>query len=300
MLTQSQWDTLLTPVIYHHFGVGMNMVPSMRTRLFNVQGSLLAEEKGTGIGGFSVDAWNQYKNSGQKGSLDLNQLYTKTYTHLEYPVKLRIEKKLLLNDQYSIINQIVRRAGISAEQKMEIDAASVLNNAFDSNYTGADAVSLCSASHPAGPSASATLQSNTGTKALTEAAVSETRVTMMRFKDDKNNEIGLTPNELWVPPELEDKALKIVRSTNEPGTANNDANAQAGRWTVVPWQRLTGTKAWFMVDSVWRQEVVNWYNREVVVPMLVAEDTTHLTYELKLHYSYGFDDWRWIFGHNPS
>lgn len=300
MFVQSHWDTLVTPIIYHHFDVGMNRIPSMRSRLFNVQGSLLAEEKGTGIGGFSVDAWNQYAKSGEKGTLDLNQLYTKTYTHVEYPVKLRIEKRLLLNDQYGIINQMVRRAGMSAEQKMEIDAASILNNAFDSGFAGADAVALCSASHPHSPHAPGSTQSNTGTLALTETAVSSTRVTMMRYKDDKNNEVGLMPNELWVPPELEDKALKIVRSTNEPGSANNDANAQAGRWTVVPWQRLTGTKAWFMVDSAWRQEVVNWYNREVIVPMLIAEDTTHLTYEFKLHYSFGFDDWRWIFGHNPS
>lgn len=300
MITQSQWDTLLTPIVYHHFGVGMSMVPSMRARLFSVQGSLLAEEKGTGIGGFSVDAWNQYQNSGQKGDLDLNQLYTKTYTHQEYPVRLRLEKKLLINDQYGVINQMVRRSGISAEQKMEIDAASILNNAFSGSYLGADGVALCSASHPNSPHAPATTQSNSGTLALNAKNISDVRVAMMRFKDDKNNEIGLMPNELWVPPELEDTTIKAVRSAQDPGSANNDVNPQAGRWTVVPWQRLTGTKAWFVVDSVWRKEVVNWYNREVVVPMLIDEDTTHLTYELKLHYSFGFDDWRWIYGMNPA
>ncbi len=300
MYTQSQWDTLLTPIIYHHFGIGLNMVPSMRSTLFNVQASSLAEEKGTGFGGMSVDAWNQYAKSGQKGSLDANQLYTKTYTHVEYPVRVFIEKKLLLNDQYRIINGQVQRVGVSAEQKREIDAASILNNAFDSSYPGADGVELCSASHPASPHASGTLLDNAGTDALTEKSVSETRVTMMRFKDDKGNEIGIMPDELWVPPELEDKALKIVRSALESETANNAANPQSGRWTVRPWLRLTGSKRWFMTSSVFRRMACNWYDRETTTPMLIDEDTTHLTYEFKLHYSFGFDDWRWIFGHNPS
>ena len=34
MLTKTQFDTLLIPIIYHHFVVGMNRVPSMRSRLF--------------------------------------------------------------------------------------------------------------------------------------------------------------------------------------------------------------------------------------------------------------------------
>ena len=300
MFTQAQWDTLLTPIIYHHFGVGLNMVPSMRSTLFNVQGSTLAEEKGTGLGGMSVDAWNLYSKSGEKGSLKFDQLYTKTYTHVEYPVRVMIEKKLILNDQYRVINGAVQKVGVSAEQKMEIDAASILNNAFDSAYLGADGVELCSGSHPASPHASGTLLDNAGTDAITEKSVSETRVAMMRFKDDKGNEIGFMPDELWVPPELEDKALKIVRSVQEPESGNNAANPQSGRWTVRPWLRLTGTKRWFMTSSVARRMAVNWYNRETTTPMLVHEDTTALIYEFKLHYSYGFDDWRWVFGHNPS
>lgn len=37
MLRQSQFDSLLTPIIYHHFGLGQTRVPSLRSRLFNVR-----------------------------------------------------------------------------------------------------------------------------------------------------------------------------------------------------------------------------------------------------------------------
>ena len=300
MLRQSQFDSLLTPIIYHHFGLGQTRVPSLRSRLFNVQVSTLAEEKGTGMGGIAPDAWDEYRKSGVKGRLDMDQLYTQTYTHVEYPVRLEIEKRLILNDQYGQINTQIQRAGLSGAIKQEIDAAGLLNNAFSSSYTWSDAVALCSTSHPKSKHKSAGTQSNKGTSALTKAAVSATRIAMAKFTDDKGNILGVSPNELWVPPELEDTALEIVGSVLDPSSANNAINPQAGRFTVIPWARLSDTNNWFMADGVWRQQVVNWYDREQLDVMLVDESTTHLTYELKMHYSYGVDDWRWIYGHEVA
>lgn len=300
MLRQSNFDTLLLPMIYHHFELGMTRIPSMRTQLYNAQSSTLAEERGTGLGGMSPDAWNQYKKSGKPGSLDMDQLFTQSYVHEEYPVRLSIEKRLIINDQYGKIQQYIRRAGISAEQKMEIDAFSLLNNAFSSGTTWADGKSLCATDHPFSPHVSGTTYSNKGTSALSKDAVSATRVLMSRFKDDKGNELGFAANELWVPTELEDTAITITKSLQDPDTANNAVNPQAGRWTVKVSQRLSDTNNWFMADSVMRQEVVNWYEREPMQVMLVDETTTHIVYELKLHYSYGTDDARWIYGHEVA
>ncbi|GIL09284.1 MAG: hypothetical protein BroJett033_7950 [Chloroflexota bacterium] len=302
MLTQAQFNSLLIPVIYHHFEVGQSRVPSLRRRLFNVQQSEISEEKGTGMGGMSPDAWNVYKSSGEpgvKGRLDFTELYTQSYIHEEYPVEVVIQKKLVLNDQYGKIEDIIRRVGISAEQKMEIDAASLLNNAFNTSVTWSDGKRLCAADHPKGPHTSGSY-SNRGTTALSAAAVSATRTLMMRFKDDRGNDIGVMPNELWVPPELEDTAIEVAQSLMSPGDANTAINAQAGRWTVIPWLRLSDSNNWFMVDGTWRGEVVNWYEREATQIMLVAENTTELVYEFKLHYSFGVDDWRWIYGHEVA
>jgi hypothetical protein len=295
MLTQEQFNSLLLPVIYHHFDLGQSRVPSMRGQLFNVDNSMLSEERGTGMGGISPDAWDQYNKSGIKGRLGLDQLYTQSYIHIEYPVELEIQKKLLLNDQYGKVNDLIQRAGMSANQKMEIDAASLLNNAFSAGKTWSDGKPLCATDHPKGPNGGGTY-SNKGTAVLSSASLSAARIAMMRFKDDKESEIGVMPNELWVAPELEDTAIEITKSLNDPATANNAVNPQAARWAVKPWMRLTDTNNWFITDSAWRETVVKWYNREALQVMLTRETTTELVYELKLHYSFGVDDWRWIFG----
>lgn len=290
---QSQFDSVLTPVIYHHLDVGMGMVPSLRSALFNVQASSTSLEKGTGFGGMAPDAFKQYSMSGTKGRLDMKQLYTQTYTHVEYPVELRIEKRLLTNDQYNQINRMIQRAGMAAENFMEIEAASLLNNAFSTTWS--DGVALCSDSHP-----NTGTTDNLGTTALSKSAVSAARIAMMKFQDDRGNVLGITPDELWVPPDLEDTAIEIVGSQLDPSSANNAINPQAGRYRVIPWHRLSDTNNWFLASSVWRRQAANWYERESMDVMLVHESTTELVYEIKLHFSYGVDDWRWIYGSQVS
>lgn len=304
VLRTEQFDSLMKPIIYHHLEVGMGKVPMLRDRLFNVQQSSIKEELGTGLGGMSPDAWDVYKDSkgAKKGRLDFDELYTQTYTHQEYPIELVVQKSLFQFDQYRKINTIVQRAGLSAGVKKEIDAASLLNNAFADGTTYSDGVPLCSASHPVGPNDSSNTYSNTGTAPLTATNLSTTRTAMQRFKDDKGVEIGVMPNELWVVPELEDKAIELTNAVQKPETANNDANAQANRWEVIPWLRLDSAspKRWFMVDGMWREEAVNWYDVSEMEIMLVHENTTEVVWEVKLFYSFGVDDWRWIYGQNPS
>jgi hypothetical protein len=298
---QDNWSELLIPVISHFYDLGEKSVPNMREALFGPAiPSILSEEKGTGIGSTGSEAWDEFSRGGQPGELDFDQGYTETYTHVEYPVNFTIRKQLILNDQYGIMSGNFRRIGVSAGIKMERDAASILNNAFSGSFPGADGVALCSASHPASPAKSGTLLNNTGTSVLTKTSVSATRIAMMKFVDDKNDPVGVMPNELWVPPDLQDKAIEIVGSALDPDSANNAVNPQAGRWAVKTMQRLTGTKAWFMVDSVQRNLLVNWYEREPYQIMLVDEDTVWIKWQAKLHYSFGFDGWRWIYGHNPA
>ena len=301
MIIQEDFPNSLRTVVQHYFDVGAGMVPSLRSTLFNVQSSETATEEGIGHGGFSADAWDQYQKNRTKGRLENNELYKETYTHVEYPVQLAIEHKLAINGNFNVINKLIQKAGVSAEEKMERDAAGLLNNAFSSSHTHSDAVALCSASHPVGPHTTGTY-SNRGTLALTKANLSTARIAMSRFKDDKQNLVGGIPNELWVPEELYDTAVELTGSPQDPESANNAINPDmaARRWTVYPWLRLTDTTNWFIANSTKRRMSANWYIREVTTPMLVHQDTTEYIYEFKLHYSYGVDDWRWIYGNEVA
>jgi len=299
-MRSSNWAELLLPTIYNFYDIGRMLRPELRPQIFNIQTSTRNDERNVGYGGISPDAWDGYEASGVKGRVDFDKGYTATYTHNEYVVTFEVERKLIDDDQYGIVaGERARKLGISATQKMEIDAASVFNNAFSASYLGADAKPLCSTTHPRNPNKTGNLI-NAGTSALTKANVSLTRQAMMATEDDAGNILGMMPNALMVPPELEDTALEIVNSLQDPGSANNAINPQAGRFTVIPWHYLTDSNNWFMMDTVWMRESLKWYERTPLEITVQDQTATEAVYEAYMRYSYGWDDWRWVYGHNVS
>jgi hypothetical protein len=302
-MRSSGWSVLLRPAIYNFFEVGRKLRPSILPMLFNVQDSDTAVEENVGIGGVSPDAFDNFKNSGKKSMVGFDRGWIATYTHEEYVVQFQVERKLIDDDKYGVIGSRARRLGIAAQQKMDNDGANLYNRAFNSSYTGPDAVALCSASHPKSPT-NATTQSNRNTLALTKANVSTVRQAMMAQEDDAGNILGIEPDTLVVPPELEDVALEIANSLLDPTSGNNAINPQYGRWKVQVLPRLTDATNWFMADSVWRQECANWYNRVLPNGMpeitLVSETSTEAVWDVYMRYSYGWDDWRWIYGNEVA
>ncbi|MBK7181397.1 MAG: hypothetical protein IPH82_30175 [Chloroflexi bacterium] len=87
---------------------------------------------------------------------------------------------------------------------------------------------------------------------------------------------------------------------NKPGTANNDGNfVRSKGFNVVVWDYLTDSNNWFMTDSRLAGLFLNWFNR---VDMEFAMDPTSdfnliAKYRGYMRYSYGWSDWRWVYGH---
>jgi len=300
-IISAAWAEALDPIIRSWFEQGISRRPSMIPALFNVQGSMNSDEQIGSIGAIGVDAWDDYKNSGKVAKVDFNKGYIKTYTHEEYVVELDIQRKFLEDNKYAQITGAADRLGSSAALKREYDAASVFNRAFNSSYTGADAVSLCSTSHPFSPSATGTVQSNKDTLPLTKDNVKTVRERMMAFTDDRNQKIAVTPNMLIVPPQLEDSALVIANSLLDPSSANNAINPQNGRFQVATWHYLTDSNNWFMADSTMMKQSLDWFNRvPLQINPKVQDNTLFATWIAYQRYSFGWSDWRFVYGNEVA
>jgi Mu-like prophage major head subunit gpT len=299
----SIWADALDPIVRFRFDLAFNRRASLIPALFNVQGSVRAYEQVSGAGAVGIDGWTAYEQSGQVAEADFDQGYKTTYTHLEYPLKIVIKRKLIDDANFAQVFRIVERVGDSASLKRETDAASIFNNAFTDTapYAGADAVGLCSTVHPNSPQKTGSTQANEGTYSLTRDNVATVREAMMAFTDDNGNKMGVTPNRILVPPALEDEALVIAKTLSKPGSGDNDINPQAGRFEVVPWHYLTDSNAWFMIDSSLAQMSLDWFNRTPLsVTPMVEDKTIQASWIAYMRYSTGWSDWRWIYGNNPS
>lgn len=295
------WSYALDTGVAYWFEQGYARRPSLIPLLFNVQTSTSSDEEAVGIGAIGTDAWDAYENGDRVPHADFDQGYKKTYTHKEFPLILRIKRKLYEDSKYPQIFRQALRLGDSARVKQEKDGADIFNLAFNDNYAGADAVGLCSLVHPASPDNTGKTFANEGTYSLTKDNVATVREAMMAFEDDKGNIVAVTPNTLLVPPELEDEALVIAGSLLDPTSGNNAINPQSNRFQVVTWHYLTDSNAWFMIDSSLMKMSLDWWNRAPLqINPYVQDNTVDLAYIAYMRYSLGWSDWRWVYGNNPS
>jgi phage major head subunit gpT-like protein len=297
----ANWAELLEPGLRRIFfdAVDAIVATSRIPMLYNVTGSSKAQEFDLGVGGFGD--FEEYAGTIEYD--DDEQLFKTTYTHQEYAKGMVVERKLVDDDLYNVINQRPRKMGLAAARTREKHAASLLVNAFSSSFTGGVGKALCATDHPQSPTDSTSL-SNKGTTALSYDSVVATRKLMRAFVDSRGELVTVQPNLILIPAELEDTAYDIVMTMGgRPGTANNSNNfVRDVGINYFVWDYLTDSNDWFMIDTGLAGLYLNWFDR---VSLEFAVDPTSdfnlsARYRGYMRYSYGWSDWRWVYGHEVA
>jgi phage major head subunit gpT-like protein len=306
-IISEMWPRFLLPIIRKEWYQRMTSIQSTVLQFFDVQTSRTASEESQGIGDFGlVPEYNSPDALGAPAAIQFDQfnaLYPKTFIHKEYAKGVAIERKLVDDDQRGLITRRARGLGTSFGTTLAVHAASVFNNAFSATQLGGDGQPLVADAHPNRPSDTTTTFDNKGTTPLDYAAVVATIQAGKRLKDDRGNPLPVVYRVLLVPTELEAKAYEITNAINKPGTADNDANflGSQGLITVVD-PYLTDSNNWFMIDPNMARDHLIWYWR--VRPDLAIDPTSDFNLVAKyrgyMRFSYGFDDWRWIYGHEVA
>lgn len=306
----SQWAELLSPQLSEAFYIGFSddgRRQSLIPNLFGLRNSQRAFEEHLGVGQLSSSGWN-FEDTGRVQYDERNKGYKATFTHKEFSKGFIVQRKLIDDNLSHVALDDAQGLGDSAFRLREKSAANVFANAFTSSGTdvdgfpiaGPDAVALCSASHPLSQDDSTT-QSNTGTSALSASAVSSTRVLMQRYTDDRGDLMAVMPDQLLIPPELEDTAKTITGSVLDPTSANNAVNPQSGRFSSLVWHYLTDTNNWFMLDSSRMRRSLLWYERiPVEYTNTVDTETQQIRCSAYMRYSRYWRDPLFVFGHAVS
>jgi phage major head subunit gpT-like protein len=303
----ANWAELLTPQTTEAFFTGFtaggrrtSMVPS----IFRVETSQRAFEEHLGVGQFGSDGWN-FEDSGRVQYDTRNKGYLTRFTPVEFAKGFIVERKLVDDNMFSVVFDQATELGDAAFRQREKAAANVFANSFtDSGFdkenfpiAGADAVGLCSLVHPANPTSTSDTQANEGVLTFTKDNVQATRQLMLAYKDDRGDILDVMPDRILIPPELEDAGLEIVRSVQDPTSANNAVNPNQGRFSLEIWHYLDDATNWFMIDSGRRARDLIWYNRIAVEFDREPDfDTLQTKFRAYMRYTRGWRDWRWIFG----
>jgi hypothetical protein len=182
-------------------------------------------------------------------------------------------------------------------QTKEIIAANVYNRAFSSTYTFGDGKELCATDHPL--VGGGTFANELSTAAdLSEAALEQACIDIAGFVNERGLKIAVQPRSLIIPKELMFEAQRILQSTLQSGTANNDVNAlkQMGliNNTVVN-HYLTDPDAWFIRTNC--PDGMKYFERVATEFGMDNDfDTYNAKFKSRFRCSFGATDPRGIFG----
>ena len=304
-MTSEQYARHVLPIMRREWYQKMQAVPSPASSLYGISTSDSSVEYSQGLGGLGlVPEYNASTAEGLPAAIQyasFNPLYEKTFTHKEYALGIGIERKLFDDDQKGLIRRRAQDFGTTFGDTIAYHQSSVFNNAFSSSYVGGDAVALCSSSHPNRATDTATTFDNAGSTALSYDAVVSTLNTGAAFTDDQGLPMPSLYDVLYVPVALQATAWTIVNSMNKPGTADNDGNFVGSRpMRVLVDPYLLDSNNWFMVDSAKANSHLLWFWR--VNPELSLDPASNFNlvarYRGYMRFSFGFDDWRWVYGHD--
>lgn len=225
----------------------------------------------------------------------IRQGYTQRYTHVTYAMGIVFSYEMLMDKQYDLGLKRARYLGFSARQTQETVAANVLNRAFTSAYAFADGKELCATDHP--NISGGTFRNELETAAdLSHASLEQALIDIDDFEDDRGLKIAVRGTRLIVPTALRFTAQRILESSQQSGTADNDKNVLMDMLSLHVNHYLTDADAWFVKTNA--PDGMKRFVREAVGSPVRENDfdTRNIKYACFFRESYGCTDVRGIYG----
>ncbi len=277
------------------WGMGYTEHALQLDKIFDQEQSTKAYEEDVGLVGTGL---MPVKTEGAASSYDnIRQGYVQRYNHLTYALGVIFTYEMLQDKQYDLGFKQAKYLGFSARQTQETVAANVLNRAFNSSYTFADGVELCSLVHP--NISGGTFRNELATASdLSHASLEQALIDIGNFTDDRGHKIAIQGKRVIVPTALRFEIARILKSTQESGVDLNDINAirSEAMLDYAVNNYLTDDDAWFVKTSA--MDGMKRIVREAVgAPMQDNDfDSRNVKFLCMFRESYGATDPRGIFG----
>jgi hypothetical protein len=223
---------------------------------------------------------------------------TSRYTHVAYSLGFVVTREAIQDNLYEkAAIRGTKKLARSFKQTKENVAANIYNRATNGSYTYGDGVALLSTAHP-------TLSGNQSNMLATaadmsEAALEDLVVQTMNAVDERGLRIQLMPKSLIVPTALVFEAERILKSVGQNDTANNAINALRSRGVFPEGAKvnhyLTDADAWFIRTDA--PDGLKHFEREAAEFDQDHDfDTSNLKFKGYERYSFGWSDFRGLYG----
>ena len=296
-ISRQQLAKELEPGLNALFGLEYQNYENQHVEIFDIETSDRAFEEEVMLSGFANAA---VKSEGAAVTFDTaNETFTSRYTHETVALAFAITEEAIEDNLYDrIATRYTKALARSMAQTKQIKAANVLNNGFNSSFPGGDGKELFATDHPTQSAGSLANELSTSAD-LSETSLEQAMIDIAAFKDERGFKIAARGLKLIIPSELQFTAERILRSPARVGTADNDLNALSSKGMLpqgyVVNNYLTDTDAFFIKTDV--PNGMKMFNRANLKTAMEGDfDTGNVRYKARERYSFGFSDWRGMFG----
>ena len=296
-INRAQLVKELVPGLHALFGLEYDSYENQHEEIFDTESSERAFEEEVMLSGFGEAPT---KGEGAAVVYDTAQeSFTSRYSHETIALAFALTEEAIEDNLYDTLSSRYTRAlARSMNTTKQVKAANVLNNAFNSSFVGGDGKELCATDHPT--VGNIDLRNELSVAAdLNETSLEQALIDIADFKDERGLKINAQAVKHIIPPALQFVADRLMESPGRINTSDNDINALRNMGMVpqgyVVNNYLTDTDAFFL-----KTDVPNGLKHFVRTPVQTSMEgdfeTGNVRYKARERYSFGFSDWRGIFG----
>jgi hypothetical protein len=296
-ITRAQLVKELEPGLNALFGLEYSRYDNEHAEIFDTESSDRAFEEEVMLTGFGA---GQVKPEGTGVTYDSAQeAWTARYTHETIALAFSLTEEAVEDNLYDRISARYTRAlARSMMHTKQVKGANVLNNAFSSSYTGGDAVSLLNSSHTLVQASVGKNKPDTDAD-LNETSVENAMIDIAKFTDERGLKTANKAIKLIIPVNSQFIAERLMASNLRVATADNDINALRSSGMLpqgyVVNHYLTDTDAWFVKTDA--PNGMKHFQRAAISSGMEGDfNTGNVRYKARERYSFGWSDWRAMYG----
>tara|TARA_B110000259_G_C13997429_1_gene394962 strand:+ start:28 stop:936 length:909 start_codon:yes stop_codon:yes gene_type:complete len=296
-INRAQLVKELEPGLNALFGLEYDRYENEHTEIFDTENSDRAFEEEVMLSGFGQAP---VKGEGSSVTYDTAQeTFTARYSHETVALAFALTEEAIEDNLYdSLSSRYTKALARSMATTKQVKAANVLNNGFSTSFPGGDGKPLMTTDHP---TMSGGDQSNEPSVAadLNETSLENAMIDISQFVDERGIKVNVQARKLIIPPQLQFVAERVLKTSGRVGTSDNDINALKNMGMLpegyVVNHYLTDTDAFFI-----KTDAPNGLKHFVRSPMSTGMEgdfeTGNVRYKARERYSFGFSDWRGIYG----
>lgn len=294
-INRGAFSPLLAPDlrrVYMEVGKERPMEYSLWANVDDMEWNPVKDQQISGLGTMPA------KNEGSTFHLDQPIIGSNvSYTAAPFGLAVEITWEMWRDDLYGVMRELIGGLARASRNRIEVDAHSVLNNAFSTSFVGfTSGESLCSTAHVGldGVSRANRPSPDIG------FSITGIQASVLRFEnmtDERNLPRVMAPIMAMVAPANKFAAREILGSSGKPYTADNEINALIEEdlsWLVDHY--LTTTTNWFLLAAKGVHDLNFLWRDHPIFDSFDDPWTKNAIFTSYQRHTKGFGSWRGIDG----